>query len=110
MAAVDVQAFDPGAGSIGHLTGILGQDGILLVEQLPLSQGADDRQIVWTGAAKGCTALQGMWVNMVGVEAFGEVAGNFIEQMQVTDVLFNGGGCVQAMEVEAGAQGVFATS
>ena len=57
MAAVEVQAFLPGAGCVRRLPGIPGQHGIVPGKGVGIGQWTNQRQVVGGGAAQGCTAF-----------------------------------------------------
>jgi len=98
--------------SHGHsargLTGVLAQRGVGLVEEGAIGQRPDNRQVVRAGAAEPGAAFELIGGQCVGVQAVGQVDGDFLQHLQVADML---GDCrcqVVTLEVEAGAQGVLA--
>ncbi|MNF54104.1 hypothetical protein D3C84_355230 [compost metagenome] len=90
------------------MPGILAQGRIGLIKGLAVCQRADDGQVVGAGATERRAALELLRVQLVGMQATDQVTGDFPEHVQVAQV-FSGAGCqVVTVEVEAGAQGVFA--
>ncbi|MNN51238.1 hypothetical protein D3C81_1658640 [compost metagenome] len=92
------------------MPGILAQGRIGLIKGLAVCQRADDGQVVGAGATERRAALELLRVQLVGVQTADQVTGDFLEHLQIAQMLGGARRQVVTVEVKAGAQGVFAQS